>query len=46
KENPAKGNNFTLKLERADYWISKGAQPSDTVASFLRKARRAAAAAK
>lgn len=41
-----KDNNFTLKLERADYWISKGAQPSDTVASFLRKARRAAAAAK
>ena len=41
-----KDNNFTLKLDRADYWISQGAQPSDTVASFLRKARRAAAAAK
>ena len=39
-----KGNNFTLDLERANYWVSKGAQPSDTVASFLRKARKAAAA--
>jgi small subunit ribosomal protein S16 len=40
-----KGNNFTLNLDRANYWVSKGAQPSDTVASFLRKARKAAAAA-
>lgn len=39
------GNNFTVKLDRADYWISKGAQPSDTIASFLRKARKAATAA-
>jgi small subunit ribosomal protein S16 len=40
-----KGDNVTLKLERAQYWLSKGAQPSDTVASFLRKAVKAAAAA-
>ena len=40
-----KGNNFSLNLERANYWVSKGAQPSDTVASFLKKANRAAAAA-
>jgi small subunit ribosomal protein S16 len=39
-----KGDNFTLDLGRADYWISKGAQPSDTVASFIKKARRTAAA--
>jgi small subunit ribosomal protein S16 len=39
------GDNFVIKLERADYWISHGAQPSDTVASFLRKAKRAAAPA-
>ncbi|MHB8520077.1 MAG: 30S ribosomal protein S16 [Limisphaerales bacterium] len=39
-----KENNFTLDLERAEYWLSKGAQPSDTVASFLRKAKRAVAA--
>ena len=39
-----KGDNFTLKVDRADYWISKGAQPSDTVSSFLRKAKKAAVA--
>ena len=38
-----KGDNFTLDLERAKYWLSKGAQPSDTVASFIRKASRAVA---
>ncbi len=41
-----KDDNFKLNLERADYWVSKGAQPSETVASFMKKARRAAAAAK
>jgi small subunit ribosomal protein S16 len=39
-----KGDNFTLKLDRAKYWLSKGAQPSDTVASFIKKASKAAAA--
>jgi small subunit ribosomal protein S16 len=37
-----KGDNFQLNLERANYWVSKGAQPSDTVASFLKKATKAA----
>ena len=40
-----KGDNFTLDLERARYWVSKGAQPSDTVASFIKKAGKAAPAA-
>ncbi|MBI5800895.1 MAG: 30S ribosomal protein S16 [Verrucomicrobia bacterium] len=40
-----KDDNFKLDLERADYWVSKGAQPSDTVASFMKKLRRSAAAA-
>lgn len=40
-----KDTNFTVDTERANYWISKGAQPSETVASFLKKAKRAAAAA-
>ncbi len=40
-----KGENFTVDVARANYWVSKGAQPSDTVASFLKKANRAAAAA-
>jgi small subunit ribosomal protein S16 len=39
------GENFTLKLDRANYWISQGAQPSDTVASFIKKAAKAATAA-
>ena len=40
-----KGNNFTMDLDRAKYWLSKGAQPSDTVASFIKKANKADAAA-
>jgi small subunit ribosomal protein S16 len=40
-----KGNNYTIDLERAKYWVDKGAQPSDTVSSFIKKAGRAAAAA-
>ena len=36
-----KGNNVSMKLERADYWMSKGAQPSDTVRSFIKKAKLA-----
>lgn len=40
-----KDGNYTINLERADYWLGKGAQPSDTVASFIRKAKKAAPAA-
>ncbi len=40
-----KSDNFKLDLERAEYWLSKGAQPSETVASFLKKARKLKAAA-
>ena len=39
------GDNYTIKLDRAQYWISKGAQPSDTVASFIKKSVKAAPAA-
>jgi small subunit ribosomal protein S16 len=39
-----KGDNFTLNLDRASYWLSKGAQPSETVASFIKRAKRSAAA--
>ena len=38
-----KGHNYTLNLGRAKYWLSKGAQPSDTVASFIKKSSKAAA---
>src|SRR5450755_4244015 len=37
-----KDGNFVLDLERAKYWVSKGAKPSDTVASFIKKANKAA----
>lgn len=40
----AKDINFTLKLERAEYWLKVGAQPSETVASMIKRARRAAKA--
>ncbi len=39
-----KGENFKFDLDRANYWLSKGAQPSETVASFIKQASRAAAA--
>ncbi len=39
-----KGDNVKVDLERVKYWVSKGAQPSDTVASFIKKASKAAAA--
>src|SRR6267154_785183 len=38
-----KGDNFKLDLDRAKYWLGKGAQPSETVASFIKKASKAAA---
>ncbi|MDE2642232.1 MAG: 30S ribosomal protein S16 [Verrucomicrobiota bacterium] len=34
-----KNNNFTLNLDRVDYWLGVGAQASDTVNSFIKKAR-------
>ena len=40
-----KGDNFTLDYDRAKYWLSKGAQPSETVASFIKRASKAVAAA-
>jgi small subunit ribosomal protein S16 len=44
--NPIKKtDNFTIKVDRAEYWMKNGARPSDTVASFLRKAAKAAAVA-
>jgi small subunit ribosomal protein S16 len=39
------GHNSTLKVDRAEYWIARGAQPSDTVRSLLKKTRKQATAA-
>ena len=41
-----RGMNSTLKLERIEYWISKGAQPSDTVRSLIKKNKNPEAATK
>ncbi len=42
----AKGSDgLTLKVDRVDYWVSKGAKPSDTVRGLVKKARKAAAPA-
>ncbi len=39
------GHNSTLKIDRVEYWISKGAQPSDTVRSLIKKTKKSTAAA-
>ena len=38
-----KDHNSTLKLDRIEHWISKGAQPSDTVRSLIKKNKKVAA---
>ena len=35
------GVNYTIDLEKVDKWLSNGAQPSETVTSMIRKARKA-----
>lgn len=37
------GDNSKLAVDRLDYWISQGAQPSDTVRSLLKRAKKGAA---
>lgn len=41
----AEGENFKIALDRAEYWVGVGARPSQTVNSFITKARKAAVAA-
>ena len=36
--------NSTLNIDRAEYWIARGAQPSDTVRSLIKKNRKQTAA--
>jgi small subunit ribosomal protein S16 len=40
-----KGQQVKLKLDRVDYWLSKGAKPSDTLHAIIKRARRAPVAA-
>jgi small subunit ribosomal protein S16 len=39
-----KGNPIHVNMERVDYWLSKGALPTNTMHSMIKKARRLAAA--
>ncbi len=39
-----KARQVNLKLDRVDYWLSKGAQPTDTLHAMIKRFRRAAAA--
>ncbi len=39
------GENYNIKLDRAEYWLGVGAQPSQTVGSIINKARKNAPAA-
>ncbi len=44
--NPmVEGINYTIDLEKADQWIGNGAQPSETVNSIIKKARKEALSA-
>jgi small subunit ribosomal protein S16 len=40
-----KGENVKLDLDRTKFWIAQGAQPSETVASFIKKLGKTAVAA-
>lgn len=37
------GDNFKLDMERVTHWTERGAIPSETVRSLIKKARKAAA---
>lgn len=34
------GQNSSFNIERAEYWMSKGARPSDTVRSLIKKQKK------
>ncbi|HVS50733.1 MAG TPA: 30S ribosomal protein S16 [Opitutaceae bacterium] len=39
-----KGSPINVNLERVDYWLSKGAKPTNTMHAMIKKARRSAGA--
>jgi small subunit ribosomal protein S16 len=39
-KNKDQNKQYDLNLDRVDYWLSVGAQPSDTVRSLIKKVRR------
>ena len=40
-----KDENYTIKLDRAEYWVGVGARPSQTVGSIINKAKKKVVAA-
>jgi small subunit ribosomal protein S16 len=40
----SKGNPISVNMERVEYWLSKGAKPTNTMHAMIKKARRAGAA--
>ncbi|MBQ8708598.1 MAG: 30S ribosomal protein S16 [Succinivibrionaceae bacterium] len=41
--NPiSKDKEFRLEMDRVEYWIEKGAQPSDRVSSLIKRAKKEA----
>ena len=42
--NKAESTQCKLDLARVDYWISQGAQPTETANGVIKRARKAAAA--
>lgn len=40
-----KAPELTLLMDRAEYWVGVGAQPTDTVKSLIKRARKSLAAA-
>jgi small subunit ribosomal protein S16 len=41
----AKNNGLLLDVARVDYWVSKGATPTDTAKSLVKKAKKSAPSA-
>ena len=39
-DSKKEGENFVVDLARAEYWLSVGARPSQTVMSLINKARK------
>lgn len=40
-----KGTGLTLDVARVDHWLSKGARPTDTALTLIKRARKEATAA-
>ncbi len=38
--NPRQASEFSLDVQRIEYWVGKGAQPSDRVLSLLKRAKK------